>query len=80
MGNMDTIKRAKYPSNLTDSQWKQIEEHFQEMRTRKWAKRELVNAVLYFEKTGCQWRLLPHDSPPFATVWSFYKRAKLTGL
>ena len=77
---MDTTKRAKYTSDLTDSQWDQIEEHFQGMRTRKWAKRELVNAVLYFEKTGCQWRLLPHDFPPFATVWSFYRRAKLTGL
>ena len=50
------------------------------MRTYKWSKRELVDAVLYFEKTGCQWRLLPHDFPPFPTVWSFYRRAKLSGL
>jgi len=80
MDNMNTTKRAKHPSDLTDTHWEQIEEHFQGVRTRKWAKRELVNAVLYFEKAGCQWRLLPHDFPPFATVWSFYRRAKLTGL
>jgi len=54
--------------------------HFAGMRTYKWPKRELVNAVLYFEKTSCQWRLLPHDFPPFPTVWSFYRRAKLSGL
>ena len=77
---MDNEKRMKYASDLTDSQWEQIEKHFQGMRTRKWAKRELVNAVLYYEKTGCQWRLLPHDLPPYPTVWSFYRRAKLSGL
>ncbi|MBR0287627.1 MAG: transposase [Selenomonadaceae bacterium] len=32
--------------------------------TKKWEKRELVNAVLYLVKTGCQWRNLPHDFPP----------------
>jgi len=39
-----------------------------------------VNAVVYLKKTGCQWRLLPHDFPAFPTVWSFYRRAKLSGL
>lgn len=69
-----------YLTDLTDSQWELIKGHFAGMRTYKWPKRELVNAVLYFEKAGCQWRLLPHDFPPFATVWSFYRRAKLSGL
>ena len=50
------------------------------MRKRKWAKRELVNAVLYLVKTGCQWRNLPHDFPPVFTVHSFYRRARLSGL
>ncbi|MFR4351322.1 MAG: transposase [Roseburia sp.] len=72
--------RKTYPSDLTDEQWEIIKPHFKGMRNRKWDKRELVNAVLYFEKTGCQWRLLPNDFPPFATVWSFYRRAKQTGL
>ena len=77
---MKTTNRASYPSDLTDTQWEAIKPHFVGMRTYKWSKRELVNAVLYFEKTGCQWRLLPHDFPPFPTVWSFYRRAKLSGL
>ena len=45
-----------------------------------WPKRELVDAVLYFVKTGCQWRHLPHDFPPYSTVHSFYRRARLSGL
>jgi transposase len=77
---METTKRQTYPSDLTDAQWEQIQPRFAGMRTYKWPKRELVDAVLYFEKTGCQWRLLPHDFPPFPTVWSFYRRAKKSGL
>ena len=43
-------------------------------------KRELVNAVLRVIKTGCQWRNLPHDFPPWKTVYSFFRRANLSGL
>ena len=50
------------------------------MRKRKWEKRELVNAVLYLVKTGCQWRNLPHDFPLVFTGHSFYRRARLIGL
>ena len=73
-------ERKSYPSDLTDAQWEAMKANFRGMRNRKWDKRELVNAVLYYEKTGCQWRLLPHDFPPYATVWSFYRRAKQSGL
>ena len=76
---MKRVQRAVYPSDLTDTQWEAIEGHFAGMRIYKWPKRELVNAVLYYEKVGCQWRLLPHDFPPYATVWGFYRRAKLSG-
>jgi len=44
------------------------------------SKRKLVNAVLYINKTGCQWRLLPHDFPKHTTVSSFYQRAVKSGL
>ena len=72
--------REKYETDLTDEQWKIIEPLFVGMRKRKWEKRELVNAVLYLVKTGCQWRNLPHDFPPAFTVHSFYRRARLSGL
>jgi transposase len=43
-------------------------------------KRELVNAIRYIAKTGCQWELLPNDYPNYKTVNSFYVRAKKSGL
>jgi len=39
-------------------------------------KRMLIDAVLYFVKTGCQWRQLPNDFPKWKTVFSFFRRAK----
>ncbi len=50
------------------------------MRKCKWSKRELTNAVLYLGDTGCKWRQLPHDFPPYSTVHSFYRRARINGL
>jgi len=50
-----------------------------EQHLSKHSKRELVNAVLYLVKTGCQWRMLPKDFPPHDTVWSFYRRAVQSG-
>lgn len=72
--------RKPYPTDLTDSQWKEIEPLYSGMRNRKWSKRELTNAVLYIVKTGCQWRQLPHDFPPYQTVYSFFSRGAKSGL
>lgn len=72
--------RQSYDTDLTDEQWQAIEPLFRGMRTYVWPKRELTNAVLYLNKTGCQWRNLPHDFPPYTTVSSFYRRARLNGL
>ena len=73
-----------YTTDLTDKQWILIEPFLsgenRGKHLQKHSKRELVNAVLYLNKTGCQWRLLPNDFPPYATVWSFYRRAVKSGL
>ena len=74
------MTRKSYPTDLTDAQWQAIEPHFNQLRHYKWDKRKLVNAVLYMTKTGCQWRMLPNDFPPYSTVWSFYRRANQLGL
>jgi len=73
-----------YSSDLTDRQWDKIKGVF-EMKTRgehlcKHDKRKLVNGVLYVEKTGCKWRQLPSDFPPYATVWNFYRQVRTKGL
>ena len=79
---MKTLKNKSqgYPSDLTDEQWAKIAPLLSGMRVYKWSKHELMNAVLYVTKTGCQWRQLPHDFPPYSTVYSFFRRAKLSGL
>lgn len=79
---MKTKKKRErsYPSDLTDKQWAAIKPLFSGMRNYTWTKRELTDAVLYFVKTGCQWRHLPHDFPPYSTVHSFYRRARNSGL
>ena len=71
-----------YSTDLTDKQWAKIEHIFRSNKGAnfvKHSKRDLVNAVLYLVKTGCQWRLLPNDFPPYVTVWSFYRRAVKSG-
>ena len=77
---MKKENRKSYPSDLTDRQWKEIEALYTGMRKCKWSKRELTNAVLYLVDTGCKWRQLPHDFPPYSTVHSFYRRARIKGL
>ena len=74
-----------YPTDLTDAQWEAIEPRFKEIngnygKNAKWSKRILTNAVLYVTKTGCQWEMLPNDFPPYSTVWSFFRRARIVGL
>lgn len=72
-----------YPSDLTDVQWELIKPHFDtgnygKSRTR--SQRDLINAVFYLVKTGCQWRFLPKEFPPYSTVHSFYWRSKKKGI
>ena len=69
--------RTPYPTDLTDEQWHIIEpmvppeKHGGRHRTVDM--REVINAILYILRTGCQWRNLPHDFPPWGTVsWYFW--------
>jgi putative transposase len=80
VGGMKTDRqrqeRQRYTTDLTDEQWAKIEPLLPRVkatrRPPKYPKRELLNAVLYLLRTGCSWRLLPHDLPPFRSVhWYF---------
>ena len=73
---MEEKGRKSYPSDLTDKQWEEIAPLYKGMRNCTWSKRELTNAVLYLVDSGCKWRQLPHDFPPYSTVHSFYRRAR----
>jgi len=73
-------KPTNYPSDLTEKEWQIIEPIFLVGNKSVWHKRSLVNGVLYLVDNGCKWRALPHDYPPHDTVWSFYRRARESGL
>ena len=72
-------ERKAYPTDLTDSQRAVIEPLYKGMRTHKWSKRELTNAVVCLVDSGCKRRQAPHDFPPYSTVRSFYRRARPSG-
>lgn len=78
------MKRRAYPSDLSDEEWQRIEPlvpvHTGIGRPVKWSRRELVNAMLYVLRTGCQWRLLPHDFPPYGTVFYHFRQWRRLGL
>src|SRR5207245_9408564 len=48
-------------------------------RPRTTSMRAVISAILYLVRTGCQWRLLPHDFPPKSTVWHYYKAWRQDG-
>ncbi len=77
---MEENVRKPYPSDLTDRQREEIAPLYEGMRNCTWSKRELTDAVLYLVDSGCKWRQLPHDFPPYSTVHSFYRRARISGL
>jgi transposase len=74
----------RYASDVTDTEWGLIASFVPAAnklgRPRTTAMREVVNALLYLLTTGCQWRLLPKEFPPFSTVQRFFYRWREAGL
>src|SRR5689334_9253998 len=73
-----------YASDLTDAEWRLIEPYMPAVkrlgRPRETDLRAIVDAILYIARTGCQWRLLPKDFPPFTTVQGLFLRLARPGL
>ena len=69
-----------YPSNLTDSQWQYIAKFLDVQRRRKHSLREVMNAILYLIKSGCQWRMLPRDFPCWKLVYYYFSVWSRSGL
>lgn len=71
--------RKSYPSDLTDEQWSLLEplvpaEEAKTGRPREVDYREVINAILYLNRSGCQWDMLPHDLPPKSTVYDYFAK------
>ena len=71
-------KTKRYPSDLTDEEWVRIEPFVPKPaktgRRRGVDLREVLNAIRYLARTGCGWRMLPKDFPPWQTVYWWFRR------
>lgn len=69
--------RTPYPTDLTDHQWNVFSELLPPEkhggRHRKYDMREIVNALFYVMRTGCAWRMLPHDFPRWDIVYKYFE-------
>ena len=72
-----------YPTDLTNAQWENLLPYLPEPsslgRPLKWEMRSIINAMFYIVKSGCQWRMLPHQMPPWQTVYSHFRKWKIDG-
>ncbi|HEV8638566.1 MAG TPA: IS5 family transposase [Chloroflexota bacterium] len=76
--------RRAYPTDLSDAEFDCLAPHLPTPKPcgRPWVhtRRELLDAVFYVVRTGCQWRLLPHEFPPWRTVYHYFRCWRLEGL
>src|SRR5256714_818148 len=76
------MRANKYPSDVTDEQWALVRDLipvYPGGRPRKTNLRDVVDAVFYVLRTGCQWRYLPKDFPPKSTAWRYFDEWRHNG-
>lgn len=64
---------------MSNSQWQVIESYLDNERKRRYSVREIINAIFYLVKTGCQWRMLPSDFPRWQVVYYYFSKWKRNG-
>ncbi|MSR60328.1 MAG: transposase, partial [Planctomycetaceae bacterium] len=75
---MESTQRKPYPSDLTDEQWAILEPLVPTARTQRGGRprevnvRKVVNTIMYLNRTGCQWDMLPHDLLPKSTAYEYF--------
>lgn len=78
------MKRKPYQTDLSNAEWALLESHMPQPvklgRPRTHAQLGIVNAIFYLLRTGCQWRHLSHEFPPWQTVYSYFRSWRLSGL
>jgi putative transposase len=76
--------RKPYPTDLSDAEWNYIEPHMPRPkghgRPRLHSLREILNAIFFYVlRSGCQWRMLPHDFPRWPTVYHYFRKWGIDG-
>ena len=78
------MNREAYPTDLTDTEWQLLAPHLpapkEGGRPRRHAVRNILNAIFYILRSGCAWRLMPHDLPPWKTVYHSCRLWRVQGL
>jgi len=72
-----------YPTDLKYTEWSLLADFFPANpmgRPCKWERWQIINAILYVVRTGCQWRMMPKDLPPWQTVYGYFRRWQRQGL
>jgi putative transposase len=84
MARVGKRKREKYPTDLTDAQWERLSALVPQAKPGPQPvlheRREIVNAILYVVRSGCPWRMLPHDLPPYRIVFHYFNVWKKEGV
>ena len=77
------MKRQDYPSDLSDAEWELLEPLLPPPQRRGrpliYSRREVVNAIMYVLRSGCSWRMLPHDLPPWRTGFHYFRTWRKDG-
>jgi putative transposase len=76
------MRTQTYPGDISDAQWALLEPYlpvYPGGRPRKTDLRDVVDAIFYILRTGCQWRYLPKDFPPKSTVWRYFDEWRHNG-
>jgi putative transposase len=79
------MRRSKYPTDLSDTEWECLNAHLparekrRRGRPRLHSPRQILDAVFYVLRSGCPWRLLPRDFPPWRTVYHWFRRWRIEG-
>jgi putative transposase len=75
--------RTAYQTDLSDAEWSYIEPNIPTPkvtgRLRVHSLREILNAIFHIVRSGCAWRLLPHDFPPWKTVYHYFRTWRIDG-
>jgi putative transposase len=81
---MSEPTRKAYPTDLSDAEWEKMEPLVPAVkeggRPASYARREIVNAILYVLSSGCGWRMLPHDFPPWGSVYGYFRLWRKAGI
>jgi|SRR5438876_6535583 len=77
------MERKKYPSDVTDEEWAVLEPQVPSPKTggrpAKWPRREIINAIFYVLRGGNAWRMMPHDLPPWQSVYYYFRVWRMDG-